>query len=39
MVQTLVHPEAVATWLRASVTGRLVCDSRRVLPGDGFAAR
>lgn len=38
MVQTLVHPEAVATWLRASVTGRLVCDSRRVQPGDGFVA-
>lgn len=38
MVQTLIHPQAVATWLRASVTGSLVCDSRRVQPGDGFVA-
>lgn len=38
MVQTLVHPIAVATWLRASVTGALVCDSRRVRAGDGFVA-
>jgi UDP-N-acetylmuramoyl-L-alanyl-D-glutamate--2,6-diaminopimelate ligase len=38
MVQTLVHPLAVATWLRASVTGSLVCDSRRVQAGDGFVA-
>ncbi len=38
MVQTLVHPLAVATWLRASVTGALVCDSRRVQAGDGFVA-
>lgn len=38
MVQTLVHPQAVATWLRASVTGSLVCDSRRVRTGDGFVA-
>ena len=38
MVQTLVHPETVAQWLRASVTGALVCDSRRVREGDGFVA-
>ncbi len=38
MVQTLVHPLAVATWLRVSVTGELVCDSRRVRAGDGFVA-
>ncbi|MBL0945624.1 MAG: UDP-N-acetylmuramoyl-L-alanyl-D-glutamate--2,6-diaminopimelate ligase [Hydrogenophaga sp.] len=38
MVQTLVHPQAVATWLRSSVTGALVCDSRRVGAGDGFVA-
>jgi UDP-N-acetylmuramoyl-L-alanyl-D-glutamate--2,6-diaminopimelate ligase len=38
MVQTLVHPLAVATWLRASVSGALVCDSRRVQAGDGFVA-
>jgi UDP-N-acetylmuramoyl-L-alanyl-D-glutamate--2,6-diaminopimelate ligase len=38
MVQTLVHPEAVATWLRASVTGTLRCDSRQVRPGDAFIA-
>jgi UDP-N-acetylmuramyl-tripeptide synthetase len=38
MVQTLVHPLAVATWLRASVTGTLVCDSRQVQAGDGFVA-
>ncbi|MBX3610637.1 MAG: UDP-N-acetylmuramoyl-L-alanyl-D-glutamate--2,6-diaminopimelate ligase [Hydrogenophaga sp.] len=38
MVQTLIQPLAAATWLRASVTGELVCDSRRVRPGDGFVA-
>jgi UDP-N-acetylmuramoyl-L-alanyl-D-glutamate--2,6-diaminopimelate ligase len=38
MVQTLLHPDAVATWLRASVTGTLRCDSRQVRPGDAFIA-
>ena len=38
MVQTLLHPDAVATWLRASVTGTLRCDSRQVQPGDAFIA-
>jgi len=38
MLQTLLHPEAVAQWLRASVAGQLVCDSRQVRAGDGFVA-
>lgn len=38
MIQTLLQPLAAATWLRASVTGELVCDSRRVRAGDGFVA-
>ena len=38
MVQTLLYPDAVATWLRASVTGTLRCDSRQVQPGDAFIA-
>lgn len=35
---TLDQPHDIAAWLRASVTGALHCDSRRLQPGDGFVA-
>ncbi|MEO7547940.1 MAG: Mur ligase domain-containing protein, partial [Ramlibacter sp.] len=34
----LHSPEQAAQWLRGHVTGTLHCDSRRILPGDGFIA-
>ena len=37
-MQTLSRPQDIADWLRASVTGALQCDSRRLQPGDGFVA-
>ena len=37
-MQTLDQPHDIAAWLRASVTGALQCDSRRLQPGDGFVA-
>lgn len=37
-MNTLDQPQDVAAWLRASVTGALHCDSRRLQPGDGFVA-
>jgi UDP-N-acetylmuramoyl-L-alanyl-D-glutamate--2,6-diaminopimelate ligase len=35
---TVDRPQDIAEWLRASVTGTLHCDSRRLQPGDGFVA-
>ena len=37
-MKTLLHPHAVADWLRERVRGQLHCDSRRVREGDGFVA-
>ncbi|MFN7122027.1 MAG: UDP-N-acetylmuramoyl-L-alanyl-D-glutamate--2,6-diaminopimelate ligase [Hydrogenophaga sp.] len=37
-MQTMDQPRDVAAWLRATVTGALQCDSRRLQPGDGFVA-
>jgi UDP-N-acetylmuramyl-tripeptide synthetase len=37
-MQMLDQPQDIAAWLRASVTGALHCDSRRLQPGDGFVA-
>lgn len=34
----LYDPQAVADWLRSRVQGNLQCDSRRLMPGDGFVA-
>jgi UDP-N-acetylmuramoyl-L-alanyl-D-glutamate--2,6-diaminopimelate ligase len=37
-MRTILHPHAVAEWLRERVTGELHCDSRHLRPGDGFVA-
>ncbi|MDP3164901.1 MAG: UDP-N-acetylmuramoyl-L-alanyl-D-glutamate--2,6-diaminopimelate ligase [Hydrogenophaga sp.] len=37
-MKTMDQPQDVAAWLRATVTGTLHCDSRRLQPGDGFVA-
>ena len=37
-MRTMDRPQDIAVWLRASVTGSLQCDSRRLQPGDGFVA-
>jgi len=37
-MRTILHPHAVAEWLRDRVTGELHCDSRRLRAGDGFVA-
>ncbi len=37
-MRTILHPHAVAEWLRERVTGELHCDSRRLREGDGFVA-
>ena len=37
-MKTMDQPRDVAAWLRATVTGALHCDSRRLQPGDGFVA-
>jgi UDP-N-acetylmuramyl-tripeptide synthetase len=37
-MRTILHPHAVAEWLRERVTGELHCDSRRLRAGDGFVA-
>ncbi|MBT9466562.1 UDP-N-acetylmuramoyl-L-alanyl-D-glutamate--2,6-diaminopimelate ligase [Hydrogenophaga sp.] len=37
-MKTQDQPLDVAAWLRASVTGALHCDSRRLQAGDGFVA-
>ncbi|MCW5653010.1 UDP-N-acetylmuramoyl-L-alanyl-D-glutamate--2,6-diaminopimelate ligase [Hydrogenophaga sp.] len=37
-MRTLLHPHAVAEWLRERVSGDLHCDSRRLREGDGFVA-
>ena len=37
-MRTMDQPRDIADWLRASVTGALRCDSRRLQPGDGFVA-
>jgi len=34
----LYDPQAAADWLRSRVQGNLQCDSRRLMPGDGFVA-
>ena len=34
----MTDPAAIAQWLRARVTGQLVCDSRKAAAGDGFVA-
>ena len=34
----MTDPVAIAQWLRARVTGQLVCDSRKAAAGDGFVA-
>lgn len=38
MSRTLRDPADIAAWLRTRVTGALRCDSRQILPGDGFVA-
>jgi UDP-N-acetylmuramoyl-L-alanyl-D-glutamate--2,6-diaminopimelate ligase len=37
-MQVMNTPQDIAAWLRATVTGALHCDSRRLQPGDGFVA-
>jgi UDP-N-acetylmuramoyl-L-alanyl-D-glutamate--2,6-diaminopimelate ligase len=37
-MRTILHPHAVAEWLRERVTGELRCDSRHLRAGDGFVA-
>lgn len=37
-MRTMDQPRDMAAWLRATVTGALQCDSRRLQPGDGFVA-
>ena len=37
-MRTMDRPQDIAAWLRASVTGALHCDSRRLQSGDGFVA-
>jgi UDP-N-acetylmuramoyl-L-alanyl-D-glutamate--2,6-diaminopimelate ligase len=37
-MMALNDPSAIASWLQARVSGALQCDSRSLLPGDGFIA-
>ncbi len=37
-MRAMDQAQDIAAWLRASVTGTLQCDSRRLQPGDGFVA-